>query len=400
VEELRCTQSYATELETKLKELSSQYLSASLDIKSKNGIRTSADEVDRYEQLKKKNYDEVKSKLILEEKRRKEIEQILFETANPKSPKTSVTFRSVDDHVPGMSPSKKPEPTLSSELCVISQDTQKVSTGVVTREINWDKRTKIAEEIVETERSYVNSLSLMLEVFYKKFNIQANEPECCISQSDVKTIFSCAEIILSYNRELLKDLEIVINTWDPKSSKLGCIFATISDFLKTYMTYVSNYTVALRTLDKCKNDTQFSHMLQEAERDPRLKSMPLTGFLIMPVQRIPRYLMLLKELLKFTPPGHVDYEDLTKAHEKIATVALDVNESGRNAENLNTIYQIQTLLGGQVETIVEPHRRLVKHGRVLLLENHKKKNRISFFSMIWSFWQNKKATELQKHFQK
>jgi len=98
----------------------------------------------------------------------------------------------------------------------------------------------------------------------------------------------------------------------------------------------------------------------------------------MPVQRIPRYLMLLKELLKCTPSDHVDYVDLIKAHEKIATVALDVNEAERNAENLNTIYQIQTLLGDQVETIVEPHRRLVKHGRVLLLEHYKKKRILSY----------------------
>jgi len=121
-----------------------------------------------------------------------------------------------------------------------------------------------------------------------------------------------------------------------------------------------------------QKNKRFKASLKEVENDPRLKNMPLSGFLIMPVQRIPRYLLLLKELLKCTPPDHVDYSDLVMAHSKIAEVALDVNEAERNAQNLNTIYKIQTILGGQVE-IVEPHRKLLRHGSVQHVVNGKKK---------------------------
>ena len=38
--------------------------------------------------------------------------------------------------------------------------------------------------------------------------------------------------------------------------------------------------------------------------------MPLDSFLIEPVQRIPRYCLLLSELLKYTDKSHADYENL------------------------------------------------------------------------------------------
>uniref|UniRef100_A0A6B2L7W0 DH domain-containing protein n=1 Tax=Arcella intermedia TaxID=1963864 RepID=A0A6B2L7W0_9EUKA len=224
----------------------------------------------------------------------------------------------------------------------------------------------------------------MLEVFFKQFNAHASEPDSFLSSNDVKNIFSCAEIILSYNRELLNNLEIVLKNWDPKLSKIGEVFSSMVDFLKIYSAYVSNYTTALNTLEKCKKDPQFLQMLQEAEKDQRLKNMPLSGFLIMPVQRIPRYLMLIRELLKYTPPDHIDYDSLSKTQDRIATVALEVNEAERIASNLQTVYQIQRVFGPQIETIVEPHRRLVKHGKVTLIEKNHKKNRKEAYLILFN----------------
>ena len=55
-------------------------------------------------------------------------------------------------------------------------------------------------------------------------------------------------------------------------------------------------------------------------------------FLIMPVQRIPRYEMLTAQLLKFTTrvhpdrPPHVDFDDLSKALDEIKKVNKYVDE--------------------------------------------------------------------------
>lgn len=45
------------------------------------------------------------------------------------------------------------------------------------------------------------------------------------------------------------------------------------------------------------------------------------NFLILPVQRLPRYVLLLRDLLKFTPEEHTDFENLSKAVDKMSSVA-------------------------------------------------------------------------------
>ena len=53
----------------------------------------------------------------------------------------------------------------------------------------------------------------------------------------------------------------------------------------------------------------------------------LESFLILPVQRIPRYMLLLDALLKFTPPDHPDFNNLTEAIAKVKSVADHLNQA-------------------------------------------------------------------------
>lgn len=62
-------------------------------------------------------------------------------------------------------------------------------------------------------------------------------------------------------------------------------------------------------------------MLQKSRDHPDVKGADLMNFLILPVQRLPRYVLLLRDLLKYTPEAHVDFEPLSKAVDKMSSVA-------------------------------------------------------------------------------
>ncbi len=62
--------------------------------------------------------------------------------------------------------------------------------------------------------------------------------------------------------------------------------------------------------------------------------MDITNYLIAPIQRLPRYQLLIQELKKSTPLQHPDYEPLSVALEKIVSVNQFLNEEKRNAENV------------------------------------------------------------------
>lgn len=61
----------------------------------------------------------------------------------------------------------------------------------------------------------------------------------------------------------------------------------------------------------------------------------------MPIQRIVRYILLLKEVIKYTPSTHPDYQMLQNAKENIKRVADHVNESKMAVENKRKILSIQ-----------------------------------------------------------
>jgi hypothetical protein len=72
------------------------------------------------------------------------------------------------------------------------------------------------------------------------------------------------------------------------------------------------------------------------------------------IQRIPRYKLLIKELLKHTSIYHDDYEPLQRCVSLLSDVTMDVNESIRRMENQRAVYKIQNYF--QSEQIVQASR--------------------------------------------
>jgi hypothetical protein len=65
---------------------------------------------------------------------------------------------------------------------------------------------------------------------------------------------------------------------------------------------------------------------------------------VLPIQRIPRYVLLLEDMARSTPLRHPDYQPLITALEKMKTVAQYVNERKRDSENLQNVLKIQNIL--------------------------------------------------------
>jgi hypothetical protein len=63
------------------------------------------------------------------------------------------------------------------------------------------------------------------------------------------------------------------------------------------------------------------------------KKMALDNLLIMPVQRIPRYNLLLRDLLKHTGESHPDFENLKQAIEVIQRLCDRIDECTEKAAN-------------------------------------------------------------------
>jgi len=68
---------------------------------------------------------------------------------------------------------------------------------------------------------------------------------------------------------------------------------------------------------------------------------PLEGFLLIPVQKICKYPLQLKELLRFTRPHHPDYYCLQRALVCMRRIAALINERKRKMESLQKLAEWQ-----------------------------------------------------------
>lgn len=219
-------------------------------------------------------------------------------------------------------------------------------------------RARVAKELLETERSYVEKLNVLVEVFedaFRKADILTND--------QFVHIFSNIDIIRNFNTILLKDLEQILNNWS-YDTRLSGVFLQMADFLKLYTTYINNYSSALETVTFCKQSSVFSSLLEKCESNPRCDSLNFPSLLIMPVQRIPRYILLLTEIHKHTPKNHPDYEKLTQSLNKVKEVADDINEARRDAESLVRLYELSGKLEHIDFELIIPARKLELEGEL------------------------------------
>jgi FYVE/RhoGEF/PH domain-containing protein 5/6 len=218
-------------------------------------------------------------------------------------------------------------------------------------------RTKVAQEILSTEKSYVESLKNVNQIVIPAF-------KAVFDDVDPNSIFSNIGMIYELNRKLCDDIEARVVSWTNESS-LGDIFLSFSPFLKMYSMYVSNHDHAIENIMMLqrKQNEKYDKFALVFANEPILKGHDLNSFLIMPIQRIPRYKLLLTELLKRTKEDHSDYQNNTKALDYVSAVAMRVNEAIRAQQARMNLIAIQKQFNNDVE-IFSPTRHLVRQGNM------------------------------------
>ncbi|KFM71708.1 Hypothetical protein X975_10829, partial [Stegodyphus mimosarum] len=95
----------------------------------------------------------------------------------------------------------------------------------------------------------------------------------------------------------------------------------------------------------------------------------LDALLIMPVQRIPRYELLIKELLKHTHVDHPDHHLLVLAQKEVHDLALKINRMEREAfqqeQMQQRVREIEQLIDGVMD-LVQPDRDFIRHDMVCM----------------------------------
>eukprot|EP01127_Copromyxa_protea_P009216 TRINITY_DN2157_c0_g1_i3.p1 TRINITY_DN2157_c0_g1~~TRINITY_DN2157_c0_g1_i3.p1 ORF type:complete len:804 (-),score=191.09 TRINITY_DN2157_c0_g1_i3:181-2592(-) len=225
------------------------------------------------------------------------------------------------------------------------------------------RRYHIASEILSSEESYVNGLRCLIQIYLANLK---KIPTDILPPAALKDIFSNSEIIYGYNTIILKQLRARMAKWYTEEMSVGDIFLKFVDFLKVYTAYVNNYSKALHTLGRYAEEQPLVlQSLRESRRHEDINGQELQSYLIMPVQRLPRYIMLLKDLLNCATPGTTEYKNLDNAVERLVEIADYLNKKKGEAENLSLVTIIASKLSGmRREELVSNTRSYVRQGTI------------------------------------
>jgi FYVE/RhoGEF/PH domain-containing protein 5/6 len=127
----------------------------------------------------------------------------------------------------------------------------------------------------------------------------------------------------------------------------------------------------------------------------------LTSYLVQPIQRIPRYLLFLSDLLKRTPVSHPDFSHLQNAEKLFKEQLIFLNETKRKSENMKRLREIESSLlfqSGSDFPLATENRNLIKEGYISEMVGKVWKERYIFlFNDIIVFTSKKKEGFYFKH---
>eukprot|EP01123_Difflugia_compressa_P001286 TRINITY_DN1146_c2_g3_i1.p1 TRINITY_DN1146_c2_g3~~TRINITY_DN1146_c2_g3_i1.p1 ORF type:complete len:1145 (+),score=213.32 TRINITY_DN1146_c2_g3_i1:199-3633(+) len=228
-----------------------------------------------------------------------------------------------------------------------------------------DNRDKVVYEFVLTEQVYVKSLLILLHVF--KNPLKKLSKELSISDELFSVIFSNLEEIISNHTQFLTDLTNAVTNWSPTTSLLSETLSKGVPHLQSYRTYAAGFDVACDNLNELLKKVPVSTFVNTLQEDTLCKGLPLAAFLIMPIQRVPRYLLLLKELLNYTNSSHIDYESLVTITKEFESAAESINLAPKYHNDI-----VQT-----IDTVkrIEKHKEnmIMRQGRIFLFEGELEK---------------------------
>jgi len=245
------------------------------------------------------------------------------------------------------------------------------------------RRTFIVSEICDTEENYVNGLSHALTVYRAPLLEAARRGKkgAILTNEQIKSIFSNMETIRDYNAVFLDLLKSRIAKWD-EQTLIGDTFLAVSNLLLSYTEYVNNYSRAISVLGKLRTEIPaFGAFMDQA--DSENVNLKLVSILIFPIQRIPRYILLIQDLLKHTNPEHPDYRNLEEALAVMNKTGSFINESKREAENASKLAEINQSLKGKHPGFQKSGRYFI-HEMAVSFTPEGEKNQLHGMVYIWT----------------
>ncbi|XP_030171263.1 FYVE, RhoGEF and PH domain-containing protein 2 isoform X3 [Lynx canadensis] len=202
------------------------------------------------------------------------------------------------------------------------------------------------------------------QVFFQELLREARSSKA-FPEDVVRLIFSNISSIYQFHAQFfLPELQWRLDDWTA-TPRIGDVIQKLAPFLKMYSEYVKNFERAAELLATWTDKSApFQEVITRIQSSEASGSLTLQHHMLEPVQRIPRYELLLKEYIQKLPAQAPDRADAQKALDMIFSAAQHSNSAITEMERLQDLWEVYQRLGLE-DDIVDPSNTLLREGPVL-----------------------------------
>ena len=209
---------------------------------------------------------------------------------------------------------------------------------------NWIGLKNVIKELIDTEVNYVKQLHEVNAIYIKPISEkQYGVPRKLLNNE--KSVFGNWNELHDYHyQKVLKQMAALHSSksFDDVSKTLSTVFCeeNMIKFDKLYFDYAKNFESALKLVDvkKSPDYCAFFEKLRSETSDHKLN---INSFLIMPIQRITRYPLLIKAIIKYCEKemytGLVVQKSLNDSLDAVQQLVGTVNDKLKAVVNLESL---------------------------------------------------------------
>ncbi|BGP15516.1 hypothetical protein JCM10213_006584 [Rhodosporidiobolus nylandii] len=339
-----------------------------------------------------------------------------------------------------ISPSPRPNSGRFSDLYDDSDANARSTTPLASSQLskladNPVKREAVLKEIVETEQTYLRGLEELCGIYVASASVPISrsgtgKKESVVPTAERRAVFGNIEAIRDFHRKIfLPDVLAAARAGGNSmevAARVSEVFVHHARALKIYSSYINGFDDALARIQTwAKSSTRPSTApggasafvtydasakiaaslsssqkkriktwLKRSRSHPSHSQISLESYLLLPVQRIPRYRLLLESLLSCSPihtptdlanavgdlaasdesaPRFEPHPLIVQAVAEMDAVAQVLNESKRENEGRAQLLVWQNRITRKFKSsLVQPHRALLRSGNMTLLRTVKR----------------------------
>ncbi|KAJ7065474.1 hypothetical protein C8F01DRAFT_1125715 [Mycena amicta] len=236
------------------------------------------------------------------------------------------------------------------------------------------KRRKVIQEFFETEKAYVDGLDLIYSHFLTPIIASLETSQPLLQRSDLASVFSNFVDIWNLHRAFYAALsDHLSEDTDGDPRPLSPLLLSHFPYLSLYNPFISSFPSTISAMANLVSPPTVNHpnphysptfaaYLSTQEADPRCMKLRLRDWLLTIVQRCPRYLLLLKDLISCTSAEDPEHTQLTAVHALVAKITLSLNTSIHTHAQTLSLLAVQRATPNLPFQLIVPGRALIKRG--------------------------------------